>query len=521
MVFLSPSGNQNLRADDGREQAFNITAIIVHPHYDKITYDNDVALVKLETTASLNDYVNTLCLPKELAPPSMRCMVAGWGATMEHGPASDELMKAEVPIVDSSACARPDVYGTKITKNMMCAGYAHGGIDTCQGDSGGPLHCRNREDPRRWEVQGIASWGSGCGRQLRYGVYTKVWNYLPWIECILKDADSSSRSLGAQDRQEYCNRNLTERNSSKIETVQPKSAQVGITESIFEMGGQTTAVGQIEKSASKSSVAKTPLSVSLQVESHMTVAFYSNIASSSKRISVVSTTASHERGVYSSVTLHGASQTWANASEKVAYVTKSLKNLESVYLQVTATRKNTKSTIAISAVSGVISRPDSLTGINRTSIANKTAASSDATRQIAKSETIQATVTLTTSQQLSYVGMASTIQKSGMSRQIDRPYSLTTTINRTLGISLVPANVTFGNISSSVVAINMTQYSTLNLTSSATRSYFNMQPSIATSRYVNAGTVMPKMKSSEGIRYPYDALCIAVVILSMGVSNAF
>ncbi len=154
-----------------------------------ITHDNDIALVKLARSAVLNDYVNTLCLPARNITAGLRCEIAGWGATIEHGSASDVLMKAEVPIVDNRTCSHKDVYGKKITRNMICAGFAAGGVDTCQGDSGGPLICRSLEDATRWELQGIASWGRGCGRQRKYGVYAVVRNYLSWVEDTTNDTD--------------------------------------------------------------------------------------------------------------------------------------------------------------------------------------------------------------------------------------------------------------------------------------------------------------------------------------------
>ena len=156
-----------------------------------ITHDNDIALVKLAKKAFLNTFVNTLCLPTWGPQIGSRCQIAGWGTTMEHGIASDILMKAEVPLVGREVCSHPEVYGSKITDNMMCAGYARGGIDTCQGDSGGPLHCQSKEDPGRWEIQGVASWGRGCGRQMKYGVYTVVGNYLQWIQCIMEPSSHS------------------------------------------------------------------------------------------------------------------------------------------------------------------------------------------------------------------------------------------------------------------------------------------------------------------------------------------
>lgn len=70
---------------------------------------------------------------------------------------------------------------------MLCAGWRSGKSDTCAGDSGGGLMCTQKRttDGVVYEVQGITSFGKGCGGRNKYGIYTLVYNYLDWIEYIM------------------------------------------------------------------------------------------------------------------------------------------------------------------------------------------------------------------------------------------------------------------------------------------------------------------------------------------------
>lgn len=71
---------------------------------------------------------------------------------------------------------------------MLCAGDTRTGgnqdvHDACQGDSGGPLVCMI---DKRMTLLGIISWGLGCGQKDVPGIYTKVTNYLDWIQDNMK-----------------------------------------------------------------------------------------------------------------------------------------------------------------------------------------------------------------------------------------------------------------------------------------------------------------------------------------------
>ncbi|XP_026535739.1 transmembrane protease serine 12-like [Notechis scutatus] len=160
-----------------------IRAIIMHPGFNKITYENDIVLFKLIESIQFNQYIQPICIPDVPVAlnDEMPCFITGWGRTTEKGQGRDVLQEAQVDIIPISTCNRHDWYAGMVKDNMICAGSEKGGIDGCQGDSGGPLACYI-SDLTRYYLVGISSFGYGCGRPRLPGVYLQTGFYRRWIQ---------------------------------------------------------------------------------------------------------------------------------------------------------------------------------------------------------------------------------------------------------------------------------------------------------------------------------------------------
>ena len=120
-------------------------------------------------------------------------MVSGFGIMEIYPPRITKKLKyVHLPVVEQKICqdsvnhlkkTRDNV--PSLTNNMFCVGLPEGGRDTCIGDSGGPFALRD-DDGRFWAA-GIVSWGIDCGQQGRYRIYTKVINYLDWINKTMQE----------------------------------------------------------------------------------------------------------------------------------------------------------------------------------------------------------------------------------------------------------------------------------------------------------------------------------------------
>lgn len=178
------AGEYDMMKKEGTEQNRKIRQIFIHPEYNPATYDNDIALLRLDRPLTLTNKVKSVCLP----PADMKvqdgkaCSIAGWGTNRylsrrPSGPLEHILPK----IISKDSCNR--AYDGKVTNNMICAGG--NGLDSCQGDGGSPLSCS--DDSGKYYVVGLSSWGNGCAFPGKHGVYTDVRRKIEWIKETVAD----------------------------------------------------------------------------------------------------------------------------------------------------------------------------------------------------------------------------------------------------------------------------------------------------------------------------------------------
>ncbi|CAF3672859.1 unnamed protein product [Rotaria sordida] len=171
--------------------------IVLHASYNTNGKSiNDIALIELDQIVDFNNSrFGFICLPLkhvsegEAYPPiGKETWVVGWGTTRYEGQVSQVLMQVTVPITTNKGCKEVITTPAK----QVCAGYDKGGKDSCQGDSGGPLVLDIGQGV--FELIGLVSFGIGCAKYMKPGIYTRVSSYIDWINTIIKPTKPDSIS---------------------------------------------------------------------------------------------------------------------------------------------------------------------------------------------------------------------------------------------------------------------------------------------------------------------------------------
>ncbi|KAM9820244.1 uncharacterized protein ACB057_000846 [Neosynchiropus ocellatus] len=195
-------GEFDILGDHKNEATHQVEKITRHNGFKSTTYEHDIALIKLTEPIKFTRYILPACLPEmnfaeKVLMRQPEGLVSGFGRKGERAAPSTVLQRLSVPYVDRQVCLESS--NLRIHSTMFCAGYDEIAKDACQGDSGGPHVTRYRDT---YFVTGVVSWGEGCARDGKYGVYTQVSKYLDWIRIGMERLMSNPANTNPRNRRQ-------------------------------------------------------------------------------------------------------------------------------------------------------------------------------------------------------------------------------------------------------------------------------------------------------------------------------
>ncbi|KAM3967112.1 transmembrane protease serine 11D [Aphomia sociella] len=168
----------------------NVSKVVIHEGFTStaVRDENDIAIATLNSPIVFGETIIPICLPQPGQDfAGWTGTIVGWGRIGVEKSSSRTLLMASLKILSDEQCMKSQL-AQHLKPTMMCAFSK--GKDGCQGDSGGPLLVYGTDG--RYMQAGIVSWGIGCADPRYPGVYTKVSNYIDWIERQTADGDRCS-----------------------------------------------------------------------------------------------------------------------------------------------------------------------------------------------------------------------------------------------------------------------------------------------------------------------------------------
>ncbi|MEE6470640.1 hypothetical protein FKM82_009017 [Ascaphus truei] len=170
-------GQMNARFESRSTSIHWVDKILMHSKFQEQSYDYDIALIKLKEPIVFNEAVLPVCIPtRNFAEQILMSQDFGTVSFFSCGKEQDgKLQMHYAQQRDTSQCMKCNL---NMTGNMFCASVN----STCDGEEGGP-HVTPYKGTHF--ITGIASWSDRCNMQGQLAMYTKVSNFIDWIQASL------------------------------------------------------------------------------------------------------------------------------------------------------------------------------------------------------------------------------------------------------------------------------------------------------------------------------------------------
>lgn len=163
-----------------------VAEIIVHPDFNPVTMDSDIALLRLTQPESTAIDPLPVIDDPALAAPGTVATILGWGSLADvTGAAPRSLRKLAVPLIDLAAANANKAYAGTLTANMLAAGFPKERSSPCLGDEGGPLIVPSPVAPG-WMLAGITSFGAGCALPGVPWIHTRAESFRDFITAHIR-----------------------------------------------------------------------------------------------------------------------------------------------------------------------------------------------------------------------------------------------------------------------------------------------------------------------------------------------
>lgn len=177
-------GAHQLTASEPNQQRHTVepSGYRIHEAYNSQNLNNDIAILILPASATLNAFVTPARLPTGAHLNSLfegeLATVTGWGRISDSSTAtSTHLRSTQNNVISNALCFA--TFGGIVIPSTLCISTA-GGRSSCNGDSGGPLTVAAPGGGPL--LIGVVSFGAAAGCELGHPAgYARVTSFDDWI----------------------------------------------------------------------------------------------------------------------------------------------------------------------------------------------------------------------------------------------------------------------------------------------------------------------------------------------------
>lgn len=163
----------------GDDITYHAAEIIMHPNFDKESFENNVAIIRLPEDAPSR--IPSVCLKKSTAADGTPVTVAGWGQDKYKGKHVDKLRKsANIKVMSHDKCLTR--YPTLPKYQSLFCTYnegPNGDEEPCFGDQGDPMFY---EEGGKIVQAGMFSHGWVCGMSAVPAEYTDTSGFVSFVQ---------------------------------------------------------------------------------------------------------------------------------------------------------------------------------------------------------------------------------------------------------------------------------------------------------------------------------------------------
>ncbi|CAH0599405.1 unnamed protein product [Chrysodeixis includens] len=169
------------------KKVYKIKKITTHPQYKAPGKYHDIALLETENVIKLDQYVVPACLPVGDDVNDDRVIAAGWGHNQMSSSESSQQWYMKKFTKEHCTEVYPPTrqYNRGFDpQSQSCYGEVDSSQKSCLSKSGSPIQIKNRQIHCMYTVVGVTLFQGIClSGEPR--IFTRVANYVPWIENIV------------------------------------------------------------------------------------------------------------------------------------------------------------------------------------------------------------------------------------------------------------------------------------------------------------------------------------------------